>query len=104
MPAWKNKNNQELMALCDKGWTSLSPIDKRKYEVMKEEANSRDSGAGTQGRERRKGEVRVEGGYDSLGNPLVEIRRRDLERAREEREKIDSVATLIENASLAGTL
>jgi len=104
VPGWKNKSNQELVGLCDKGWTSLSPKEKKKYEDMKEEAKSRDMGTGNQGRERRKGEVRIEGGYDSLGNPLADIRRRDQERAREVRDKVDSVATMVENGSLAGTL
>jgi len=104
VPGWKNKSNQELVGLCDKGWTSLSPKEKKKYEDMKEEAKSRDMGTGNQGRERRKGEVRIEGGYDSLGNPLADIKRRDQERAREVRDKVDSVATMVENGSLAGTL
>ena len=102
VPAWKNKSNQELMVLCNQGWTSLSPIEKKRFEDMKEEYRKRDSATGDC--ERFKGEVRISGGYDTLGNPLVDIKRRDQERAREIREKVDAVAMLVEKASLAGTL
>ena len=78
VPGWKHKSNQELVGLCDKGWTSLSPKEKKRFEDMKEEAKNRDVGGGNQGRERRKGEVRIQGGYDHLGNPFEDIRRRDL--------------------------
>ena len=77
---------------------------KKRFEDMKEEASNLDVGAGNQGKERRKGQVRIQGGYDHLGNPLEDIRRRDLERAREVRDKVALVATIVENASLAGTL
>ena len=72
VPGWKNKSNQELVGLCDKGWTSLSPKEKKRYEDMKEEAKSRDMGTGNQGRERRKGDVRIEGG-SPLNLPILRV-------------------------------
>ena len=101
-PAWKDKSNQELMVLCDKGWTELSPEGKRKFEDMKAEYKNKDPEALE--KERRKGEVRIAGGYDHLGNPLVDIRRRDQERTNEVRDKIEAVANMVERAALAGTL
>ena len=43
-PAWREKSNQELMVLCDKGWTALSrsPGEKKRFEDMKAEHKSRD--------------------------------------------------------------
>jgi len=102
IPAWKDKSNQELMVLCDQGWQALSPVEKRRFEDMKEEFKKNDPGATE--KERRKGEVRIEGGYDSLGNSLVGIKKRDLERIKEERDKISAIKNMVDRAALAGTL
>lgn len=102
IPAWKDKSNQELMVLCDQGWQALSPVEKRRFEDMKEEFKKKDPEATE--KDRRKGEVRIEGGYDSLGNSLVGIKKRDLERIKEEKDKIDAVKNVVERAALAGTL
>ena len=101
-PAWKDKSNQELMVLCGQGWEALSPQQRRRFEDMKAEYNNKDPEA--RERERLKGEVRIEGGYDTHGNSLVGIKKRDLERIREVKDKIDAVTNMVENAALSGTL
>jgi len=90
------------MVLCDQGWQALSPVEKRRFEEMKEEFKKKDPEANE--KERRKGEVRIEGGYDSLGNSLVGIKKRDLERIKEEKDKINAIKNLVDRAALAGTL
>lgn len=102
IPAWKDKSNQELMVLCDQGWQALSVMEKRRFEEMKEDYKKKDPEAIE--KDRRKGEVRIEGGYDSLGNSLVGIKKRDLDRIKEEKDKIDAVKNVVERAALGGTL
>jgi len=99
-PSWKSKSNAELMMLCDKGWRSLSPNEKRKYEAMKDKHIAKEDI--DQGRV--KGEVRIAGGYDSLGNPLADIRRRDLERQLAIRNRIDKVDSIVELAKSSNSL
>jgi len=102
IPAWSNKSFPELSGLCSNGWKSLSQIDKQRYEEMKLNANLQDAGAISG--ERKKGEVRIRGGYDSLGNPLEEIQRRDLHRKQEALMKIRMVDTELEEALHADRL
>jgi len=90
VPAWKYKSNQELMKLCDKGWKALSKAQKKKYENMKVDASSCT--------DRRKGDARVVGGFDSLGNPLEDIKRRDVMKKQEANQKKERVKIIVEEA------
>jgi len=101
-PAWKDKSNQELMVLCDSLWQSLSPQEKVRFETMKKDYVSNDPEA--KEKERRKGDVRVAGGFDSLGRPLVDIKKRDRERKEEAENKIEAVSSMVEMAVKGGRL
>ena len=96
VPAWSNKSLPELSSLCSNGWKSLSPMEKQKFEEMKLKASLQDPGAISGGR--KKGEVRIKGGSDSLGNPLEEIQRRDVLRKQEVLRKIRMVDSELEEA------
>ena len=55
-------------------------------------------------KERKKGDVRVAGGFDSLGRPLVDIKKRDRERKEEAENKIEAVSSMVEIAVKGGRL
>ena len=90
-PDWKKKSNQELMVLCSSLWNALSPQQKVRFEMMKK-------GQDPEMREkvRNKNEVRVAGGFDALGRPLVDIKKRDWERLRDVENKIEAVASKVD--------
>jgi len=96
---WKYKSNQELVGLCSKGWKALSPEQKNNFDKRENKANTADSN--NRRKERKEGGV---GRYDSHGNPLVSIKKRDAERVKMIEDKVKAVSAMVEKASRSGTI
>lgn len=80
MAKYMKKMDQDLRGLCDEGSNSLSPLEKKRVEEWKEG---------------KKGYVKIKGRKDVHGNGLEEILKRDIEKMKEEREKIEDVDKML---------
>jgi len=98
-PQWRNKSNAELVSLCSPMWKALSPEEKQIYEEMKRNYDSTDQSD----QQRKKGEVR-DGGYDTHGRSLKEIKRRDEEMKEAEQKKVEKIHSLVAGAMTGNKL